>query len=330
MRTTQRRRGFTLIELLVVIAIIAVLIALLLPAVQAAREAARRLQCVNNVKQLGLAVHNYLSVNEVFPALYTNFSAFANLPNSQSTGIWPLGWAVALMPTMEQQALFNSANYTFGAQSVENRTLTATKVSALVCPSESYHIGPNGSWPSSWINYAASDGGPATIMAWTGPFTPMPNDGQGVGGQVYSNGNLGRHGLASITDGTTNTAAFSEKLIGPTTTALVPHGTGTSGDALRVAYEVDMTLQNDLGNAAQALQFVQACKALTPSTPSFGMNYYTGNCWTGATARHSGSTPTATSSRPTSPVASTIPRPTRGPLATSPTPSPRAAITPEA
>ena len=75
------RRGFTLIELLVVIAIIAVLIALLLPAVQAAREAARRAQCVNNLKQLGLGIHNYLSQQNAFPPLYESF----NYPPSVAT-----------------------------------------------------------------------------------------------------------------------------------------------------------------------------------------------------------------------------------------------------
>src|SRR5580692_7256694 len=95
-------RGFTLIELLVVIAIIAVLIALLLPAVQAAREAARRAQCTNNLKQLGLSVHNYISTNNCFPPLMSSFNLAGGTPTTIS-GAWPLGWAVALLPNMEQQ-----------------------------------------------------------------------------------------------------------------------------------------------------------------------------------------------------------------------------------
>src|SRR3954464_10711521 len=138
---SMRRRGFTLIELLVVIAIIAVLIALLLPAVQAAREAARRMQCTNNLKQLGIAVHNYISQNNCFPPLGSNFAnpgyGGPVLPND-----WPLGWAVTLLPGMEQQALYNTANYSLSVNnSVNTKTLCATRVATLLCPSESENIG---------------------------------------------------------------------------------------------------------------------------------------------------------------------------------------------
>ena len=104
----KRRRGFTLIELLVVIAIIAVLIGLLLPAVQAAREAARRAQCVNNLKQLGLAVHNYISTYSIFP-LQCNY----NTSETQDQGFsW--SWCVAILPEMEQQSLYNTMNFGLG------------------------------------------------------------------------------------------------------------------------------------------------------------------------------------------------------------------------
>ena len=105
------RRGFTLIELLVVVTIIAVLIALLLPAVQAAREAARRVQCTNNLKQLGLAAHNYLSANNVFPAQSITPTAAVN-PTGYRRGIlWGFNWYCALLPQMEQQAIFNAINF---------------------------------------------------------------------------------------------------------------------------------------------------------------------------------------------------------------------------
>jgi prepilin-type N-terminal cleavage/methylation domain-containing protein/prepilin-type processing-associated H-X9-DG protein len=130
-RMSQRRRGFTLIELLVVIAIIAVLIALLLPAVQSAREAARRIQCVNNLKQLGLAMHNYHDVNNSLPGVFVVGSANPY---------------VALLPFFEQTNVANSYNYTLTWKLPANSTVTALRVSSFVCPSDPVgdEMGPAG------------------------------------------------------------------------------------------------------------------------------------------------------------------------------------------
>src|SRR3954466_7725000 len=140
----QGRRGFTLIELLVVIAIIGVLIALLLPAVQAAREAARRAQCVNNSKQLGLALHNYHDVQGGLPPgrIWKNGlnGCGYNFFQGQDTT-----WFILMLPQFEQQPLANAFNYSLGVGGplaplplgfFANSTVTATKVAVFQCPSD--------------------------------------------------------------------------------------------------------------------------------------------------------------------------------------------------
>ncbi len=284
MSTRRLRRGFTLIELLVVIAIIAVLIALLLPAVQAAREAARRAQCVNNLKQLGLAVHNYLSAQNCIPPLISNFNTVGGGP-AVGSGQWPLSWAVSLLPYLEQQPLFSNANYSFGAYDSQNLTLSQSKVGALICPSETQASGP---WQqNAWANYCANFGGPASIAAWSGPFVPMTNSGSGTN-SAYTNGNVGSVGMQSIPDGTSTTALFSEKLIGITTPA---DGTVLPNSALakRVVFQVSsVTVQNDLGGpqgTAQAVAFYQGCNSIPGSQAAYGHNAWAGAVWNGS---HSG------------------------------------------
>jgi len=160
---SYRRRGFTLIELLVVIAIIAVLIALLLPAVQSAREAARRAQCVNNLKQIGLAMHNYQSANN-------------SLPPGMKGSVWGT-WLVYVLPYIEQSAMFNSWNYygnnsqalvgvldgPFRYAGATNLTVTSSRITAYTCPSDipnaPLYSGALGG--QTWItshNYAANFG----------------------------------------------------------------------------------------------------------------------------------------------------------------------------
>ncbi|MEO6808637.1 MAG: DUF1559 domain-containing protein, partial [Isosphaeraceae bacterium] len=189
-----QRRGFTLIELLVVIAIIGVLIALLLPAVQAAREAARRMQCVNNLKQMGLGLMNYESVTGALPPSVV-------LTGSGSTVTWWGGWGVLgrVLPFMEQGPMFNAINFAIGYESLENTTVSGMSVKAYLCPSEIHpQAKPEPFGQLGVNNYAVNMG---DWFIWGG-FGGQENRGA-------FGANRSRR-LADFTDGTSNTLLASE------------------------------------------------------------------------------------------------------------------------
>jgi prepilin-type N-terminal cleavage/methylation domain-containing protein/prepilin-type processing-associated H-X9-DG protein len=229
-----RRRGFTLIELLVVIAIIAVLIALLLPAVQAAREAARRAQCVNNLKQLGIAMHNYHDVSNSLP------------PGGMA--IVDGTWQLFILPYIEQTPLYNAYNMTGtyeipGSGGVKNTdgslryggvaqlTVTSARINTLTCPTDSPSPGypsPIATMPISFHNYVVNFGNAGYYQQ----LSAAPN---GYGGTTFSapyppNVWLGApfsdaepsyyparllvYNFASITDGLSNTLMASETVQG--------------------------------------------------------------------------------------------------------------------
>ncbi len=215
LRSSSPTKGFTLIELLVVIAIIAVLIALLLPAVQAAREAAQRAQCINNLKQLGLAVHNYHQSFNCLPAE----NMFLG-PTGGSGWGWNASWAVFLLPNLEQIPLYNAYNFSVepaDAFQPINGTVTYSALSVFTCPSDDLKQRPNNPWAPT--NYVANHGGPGTIRMWSGTIVEfytvdtLANQGGAIGqGWWGADSNLGFFGFEALTDGTSNTGLFSEKL----------------------------------------------------------------------------------------------------------------------
>jgi len=188
----MRRRGFTLIELLVVIAIIAILIALLLPAVQQAREAARRVNCRNNLKQIGLAIHNYEGTHGRLPSARTG-----------SPHLWSA--LSQLLPYVEGGTIYNRIDFGFGPLTVQNQEPVRQVIPMLLCPSDfdSGRIHPD----FGANNYMANAG---TGLQNGGSFRPE-DGGESIDGMFYDRSAVR---FAEVTDGLSNTAAFSESTKG--------------------------------------------------------------------------------------------------------------------
>jgi prepilin-type N-terminal cleavage/methylation domain-containing protein/prepilin-type processing-associated H-X9-DG protein len=243
------RRAFTLIELLVVIAIIAVLIALLLPAVQSAREAARRAQCVNNLKQLGLACHNYHQIQNQFPSNLYLHPCYAT-----NTYYWNnSSWIVFLLPTMEQQPLYNAINFSYmwgnnpicnwgQGLGLQNSTVRQSVLTALLCPSDpspptdttnsdeisgqlaagTSYVGNGGDFclacdaPAGVQQFCAAQGYYCRGRQLGDPDNPtsfpiQPSTGSGIfWRQCWG------VGIPQITDGTSNTFLIGEQIMGVT------------------------------------------------------------------------------------------------------------------
>lgn len=189
-RAPRRSAGFTLVELLVVIAIIGVLVALLLPAVQAAREAARRMSCSNNLKQIGLGLHNFESAYKVLPAGEINNSAY-------------LSPHVQILNYIEQTAVFNKFDLTVGPFTAPNTAAAATTPPVFLCPSDAVR---DRSQAMGWTSYHGNAGSWFQINGWDGLF------GRSV--TVAGKPPLPAVAFSAVSDGLSNTGLFAEVVIG--------------------------------------------------------------------------------------------------------------------
>lgn len=237
---SKSRRAFTLIELLVVIAIIAILVALLLPAVQQAREAARRSQCKNNLKQIGLAIHNYHDIHSAFPpgvVLPLDPQASPNHATAGNPGVRPgWAWGAFILPHLDQAPLYNAARIGEGSLPHDHRGQYQTVLPAFMCPSDvgqplnadtMWNFFMNDGWEAAKSNYVANNdhAAPNREVADTSPA----HDPSGI---FWLNS---RMKMRDVTDGTSNTIAVGERAYHPQNTnasagtwAASSHAAGTN------------------------------------------------------------------------------------------------------
>jgi prepilin-type N-terminal cleavage/methylation domain len=253
-RIHYRVPGFTLIELLVVVAIVSVLIALLLPAVQQCREAARRVQCRNRLKQIGLALHQYAEAHRLFPRICYQGRGTSSAP----TGFSGFSAHSMLLPFLDQATLFQQIDFTTHTFHANNSGPRRTPLSVFQCPSDTYDR------TKKWAvnNYVVS-GGPSLIM-----IAPDPNQltvGGTPGTPIGVNDQIGMFnmrrsiGFRDLTDGVSNTLALSEAIVGDGNVTTFSYGDLVRGTPIPEGFP------NTFASAAQLNEYGDKCRANSSS-----------------------------------------------------------------